>query len=83
LKDLSRLGRDLKRTVLVDCKPLAFWSDPQNGIPINEYQGSSLGDQELGVVAAFLKELETVDDVRTVLDRKYMIRDSLRESNLL
>ena len=34
IKDLSRLGRDLKRTVLVDDTPLAFLNQPDNGIPI-------------------------------------------------
>ena len=34
IKDLSRLGRDLKRTVLVDDTPLAFLNQPDNGVPI-------------------------------------------------
>lgn len=34
IKDLSLLGRDLGRTVLVDDTPLAFLNQPDNGIPI-------------------------------------------------
>ncbi|EIE23454.1 hypothetical protein COCSUDRAFT_62990 [Coccomyxa subellipsoidea C-169] len=38
LKDLSRLGRDLRRTVLVDDTPLAFLRQPDNGIPIFNFR---------------------------------------------
>lgn len=42
IKDLSRLGRDLKRTVLVDDTPLAFLNQPDNGIPILGFRCSWL-----------------------------------------
>ncbi len=38
LKDLSRLGRDLRRTVLVDDTPLAFLAQPDNGVPIFNFR---------------------------------------------
>ena len=31
VKDLGRLGRDLKRVVYVDCKAFTFWVNPNNG----------------------------------------------------
>ena len=34
LQDLSRLGRDLGRCVLVDDTPLAFFRQPNHGIPV-------------------------------------------------
>jgi hypothetical protein len=37
-QDLSRLGRDLRRTVLVDDTPLAFLRQPDNGIPIFNFR---------------------------------------------
>lgn len=37
-QDLSRLGRDLRRTVLVDDTPLAFLQQPDNGIPIFNFR---------------------------------------------
>ena len=37
-QDLSRLGRDMKRMVLVDDTPLAFLRQPDNGIPIFNFR---------------------------------------------
>ena len=31
VKDLDWVGRDLKRTVLLDAKPFCFWPNPNNG----------------------------------------------------
>ena len=39
VQDLSRLGRDLRRCVLVDDTPLAFLAQPDNGIPIFNFRG--------------------------------------------
>ena len=38
IKDLSLLGRDLARTVLVDDTPLAFCRQPDNGIPVFNFR---------------------------------------------
>lgn len=40
IKDLSRLGRDMRRTVLIDDTPLAFLMQPNNGIPIYGFRWS-------------------------------------------
>lgn len=42
IKDLSLLGRDLARTVLVDDTPLAFCRQPDNGIPVFNFSESTL-----------------------------------------
>lgn len=34
VQDMSRLGRDMTRCVLVDDTPLAFFRQPNNGIPV-------------------------------------------------
>jgi RNA polymerase II subunit A small phosphatase-like protein len=39
VKDLSRLGRPLGRTVLVDDTPLAFLRQPRNGVPVLAFRG--------------------------------------------
>ena len=38
MQDLSLLGRDLARTVLIDDTPLAFLHQPDNGIPIYNFR---------------------------------------------
>ncbi len=38
IKDLSRLGRDMKRTLLVDDTPLAFYKQPNNGLPVYNFR---------------------------------------------
>jgi hypothetical protein len=38
LQDMSRLGRDIKRCVLVDDTPLAFYYQPDNGIPVLNFR---------------------------------------------
>lgn len=46
LQDLSRLGRDMQRTVLVDDTPLAFLRQPDNGIPIFQFRCSQASHDE-------------------------------------
>ena len=63
VKDLSKLGRDLKDVVIVDNSPSAYMFQPENAIPISSwYQDAS--DRELFKTIAFLTKLAKVDDVR-------------------
>ena len=63
LKDLEILGRDLKRTVIVDNAPQAFGYHLNNGIPISSWYDDEK-DTELLNVYDFLLELEKEEDVR-------------------
>lgn len=83
VKDLDWLGRDLKRTVLVDSKPFSFWCNPDNSIPVKPYNGHSLEDNELDILLGILKNLDQSEDVTFDLAQNYGIRDTLREANLL
>jgi len=39
VKDLSKLGRKLEKCILVDDTPLAFFRQPDHGVPVLQYRG--------------------------------------------
>ena len=65
LKDLSKLGRDLKRIIIVDNKEENFELQPENGIRITSWY-NDVRDTELKKLEPFLRSLvqNGVDDVR-------------------
>jgi CTD small phosphatase-like protein 2 len=70
LKDLNVLGRDLKKSVLVDNSPHAFGYQVDNGIPIESWFDDR-NDTELLKLERFLRTLHGVKDVRTVVRRSF------------
>jgi len=70
LKDLNVLGRDLKKSVLVDNSPHAFGYQVDNGIPIESWFDDQ-NDTELLKLERFLRTLHGVKDVRTVVRRSF------------
>ncbi|KAK9836188.1 hypothetical protein WJX81_007747 [Elliptochloris bilobata] len=71
LKDLSRLGRDLRRCVLVDDTPLAFLAQPDNGIPIFNFRGDVDDRVLVEAILPLLATLAAAPDVRPVLHRRF------------
>lgn len=70
LKDLTVLGRDLSKSVLVDNSPHAFGYQVDNGIPIESWFDDP-NDTELLKLERFLRTLHGVDDVRDVVREKF------------
>jgi len=70
LKDLNVLGRDLKKSVLVDNSPHAFGYQVDNGIPIESWFDDP-EDTELLKLERFLANLHGQEDVRTVVRRTF------------
>jgi len=68
IKDISLIGRSLKKTILVDDDPANFMNMPKNSIPLKPWKGNSEDDALLGEVLPTLKELVTEKDVRRMLD---------------
>ena len=47
VKDLSRLGRDLRRTVIIDNNPFSFLLQPENGVPCVPFFGHQADDTQV------------------------------------
>lgn len=78
VKDLSILGRDLTKTIIVDNSPQAFAYHLDNGIPIESWYHDQ-NDAELPTLEKYLTELALCDpdDIRPSLAQKYKMRDRL------
>ncbi|KAI9127451.1 hypothetical protein K1719_002010 [Acacia pycnantha] len=63
VKDLSAMGRDLKRVVIVDDNPNSYTKQPDNAIPIRPFI-DDLGDQELWNLIKFFEVSDGCDDMR-------------------
>ncbi|GAM24745.1 hypothetical protein SAMD00019534_079200 [Acytostelium subglobosum LB1] len=69
-KDLSVLGRDLKKTMIIDNSPHAYQFNPENAIPIGTWI-KDRSDRQLIELIPLLDHLQKVTDVRTVLEERY------------
>ncbi|XP_077229618.1 haloacid dehalogenase-like hydrolase (HAD) superfamily protein [Tasmannia lanceolata] len=63
VKDLSEMGRDLKRVVIVDDNPSAYVFQPENAVPMRQFI-DDLGDRELWRVMKFLEFADCFEDMR-------------------
>lgn len=63
IKDLDKLGRDLKDVIIVDNTPMAYMLHPQNAIAIKSWY-KDVNDTELLRLMPVLTDLARVEDVR-------------------
>eukprot|EP00826_Nyctotherus_ovalis_P034091 TRINITY_DN2797_c0_g1_i1.p1 TRINITY_DN2797_c0_g1~~TRINITY_DN2797_c0_g1_i1.p1 ORF type:complete len:288 (+),score=63.14 TRINITY_DN2797_c0_g1_i1:633-1496(+) len=75
VKNLARLGRDLKDVVIVDNSPSSYALQPCNGIPIKTWRDDE-NDTELQKLTPVLELLTKADDVRDYL-RELVIDDKI------
>ena len=68
VKDLQRLGRDLKDIVIVDNSPLSYSLHPKNGLPILTWFDDK-SDRELFEIMPILEFLSNVPDVREFIPK--------------
>lgn len=68
VKDLSKLGRDLKNVIIVDNNPDAYLWHKENAIPIRSWYDDQ-NDCELKDLIPILQKLAKVEDVRKYIPR--------------
>lgn len=76
VKDLSFLGRDLRKTIIVDNSPHSYAFQPENAVPISTFI-DDLDEQELLDILPILLELAKpeVTDVREHIGRHVRVMD--------
>ena len=68
VKDLKRLGRDLKDIIIVDNSPMSYALNPDNGLPITSWFDDK-SDRELYNITPILEFLSYVPDVREYIGK--------------
>jgi carboxy-terminal domain RNA polymerase II polypeptide A small phosphatase len=63
VKDIAKLGRDLKRTLIVDNSPLSYALQPENAVPIEAFF-TDPDDRELDKTLLLLNKAASLKDVR-------------------
>lgn len=63
VKDIAKLGRDLKRTFIIDNSPLSYVLQPENAIPITSFFTDD-NDRELEKTLLLLEQAKHLKDVR-------------------
>ncbi|XP_071603814.1 carboxy-terminal domain RNA polymerase II polypeptide A small phosphatase 1 isoform X2 [Heliangelus exortis] len=69
VKDLSRLGRDLHRIIIVDNSPASYIFHPDNAVPVASWF-DNMADTELLDLLPFFERLSKVEDVYAVLKKQ-------------
>ncbi|CAO3658438.1 hypothetical protein G6F70_007057 [Rhizopus microsporus] len=71
VKDLSKLGRDLKHVIILDNTPTSYSLHPSNAIPVSTWFNDQ-HDSELIDLIPFLEDLAKVEDVAEVLNVSFI-----------
>ncbi len=80
VKDLQKLGRDLKDIIILDNSPLSYSFHPDNGLPILSWFEDKT-DKELYNITPILIFLSKVNDVRDFIP-KFVIDNSISYSEV-
>ena len=81
IKDLNKLGRDLKDVIIVDNSPQSYSNHKENGIPILTWFNDK-NDTELYKLLPILEFLSGVNDVRDYI-KDIVINDTISYENVI
>jgi 2,3-diketo-5-methylthio-1-phosphopentane phosphatase len=83
VKDMSRLGRDLQRCILVDDTPLTFLKQPDHGVPVLQYRGDADDRLLPEAVEPLLFRLLKEKDVPKALRRRFNMSSWFESQGML
>ncbi|XP_040912805.1 uncharacterized protein LOC121194186 isoform X1 [Toxotes jaculatrix] len=69
VKDLSRLGRDLNKVIIIDNSPASYIFHPDNAVPVASWF-DDMSDTELLDLIPFFERLSQVDDIYDILKQQ-------------
>uniref|UniRef100_A0A3Q1F8C9 protein-serine/threonine phosphatase n=1 Tax=Acanthochromis polyacanthus TaxID=80966 RepID=A0A3Q1F8C9_9TELE len=69
VKDLSRLGRDLNKVIIIDNSPASYVFHPDNAVPVASWF-DDMSDTELLDLIPFFERLSKVDDIYEILKQQ-------------
>ncbi|XP_035507378.1 uncharacterized protein LOC118320566 isoform X1 [Scophthalmus maximus] len=69
VKDLSRLGRDLNKVIIIDNSPASYIFHPENAVPVASWF-DDMSDTELLDLIPFFEGLSKVDDIHEILQQQ-------------
>jgi CTD small phosphatase-like protein 2 len=78
LKDLRLLGRDMRRTMLIDNSLVAIQAAPDNTLLIEDFYGDPC-DEQLESIFDFVAALDDLSDIRTALKMSLKASGVLQE----
>lgn len=73
IKDLSVLGRDVNKTIIIDNSIIAFSLNLDNGIPIHSYWGNKQDDELSRLIEILEYATEVVRNASQINLREYLI----------
>ena len=82
IKDLRKIGKELKNIIIIDNNPMSYITNIDNGIPILTWYDNS-NDDELMKLIPVLKYLANVDDVRPIIKKIVDRRNNKIDFNIV
>ncbi|CAM4861629.1 unnamed protein product [Rotaria socialis] len=76
IKDLSRLGRDIRKVIIIDNSPVSYIFHQDNAVPVTSWF-DDMHDTELQTLIPIFDRLASVDDVIPALQDIHHRRDAV------